>query len=276
MVQDLISNYLSEISKTPLLTREDEQELGKILETSEREDATEEARKLGKDAREKFVKSNLRLVVSIAKKYQNPHAPLEDLIQEGNVGLINAVDRFDYKRGFKFGTYATYWIRQKILEALVNRTRIIRPPVRAYWDSVKIGTAIERLGQENIEPTIERISEETGIARSAIERAQKVMKLPLPLDNVLLDEEKRVSYDIVGEDEDDLVAPLIRKEREISLSKAILNLPDKEQLVLKMSFGLDGETECTLQEIADALEITKDRARQIKNSGIKHLEGIVF
>jgi len=263
---DGVQMYLKEIGRTPLLTSDDEKELAKKIEKGDEE------------SRNKFIKANLRLVVSIAKRYVNrsPNLSILDLIQEGNNGLMRAVDKFDYRRGFKFSTYAHWWIRQAITRALADQSRTIRIPVHMVETISKYTQAKRRLFQElGREPLPEEIAIEMNISLDKVHHIQKISQDVISLESP------------VGDDEDDSsIGEFIPDERNLTPSqvaaqallkekiKAILvDLTPREQKILNMRFGLEDGISHTLEEVGKEFGVTRERIRQIEAKALSRIKG---
>lgn len=259
---DPVRQYLREIGKVPLLGAEEEVELAKRYENAE------------KAAKDKLTESNLRLVVSIAKKYIGRGLSLLDLIQEGNQGLIRAVEKYDWRKGFKFSTYATWWIRQAITRAIADQARTIRIPVHMVETINKLYRISRRLMQElGREPTAEEIAEEAEIdaerVREIFKIAQEVTSLEAP----------------VGEDQESFLGDFIPDESQLSpvdaaskqllkdhLDEVLSTLSDREARVLKLRFGLEGNKQMTLEEVGKVFGVTRERIRQIEAKALRKLK----
>lgn len=259
---DPVRQYLREIGKVTLLDAEEEVELAKRYEKNE------------KKAKDKLTESNLRLVVSIAKKYIGRGLSLLDLIQEGNQGLIRAVEKYDWRRGFKFSTYATWWIRQAITRAIADQARTIRIPVHMVETINKLYRTSRRLMQElGREPTPEEIGEELEIepdrVREIFKIAQEVTSLEAP----------------VGEDQESFLGDFIPDESQLSpvdaaskqllkthLDEVLATLTDREARVLKLRFGLEGSKQMTLEEVGRVFGVTRERIRQIEAKALRKLK----
>ncbi|HJX59310.1 RNA polymerase sigma factor RpoD [Candidatus Woesebacteria bacterium RBG_19FT_COMBO_47_8] len=259
---DPVRQYLREIGKVPLLDAEEEVELAKRYE------------KADKRAKDKLTESNLRLVVSIAKKYIGRGLSLLDLIQEGNQGLIRAVEKYDWRKGFKFSTYATWWIRQAITRAIADQARTIRIPVHMVETINKLYRTSRRLMQElGREPTPEEIGSELEIepdrVREIFKIAQEVTSLEAP----------------VGEDQESFLGDFIPDESTLSpvdqaskqllkdhLDEVLATLSDREARVLKLRFGLEGNKQMTLEEVGKVFGVTRERIRQIEAKALRKLK----
>lgn len=259
---DTIKLYLKEIRKTTLLTFEREQELAKRVAKGDAE------------ARAAMIEANLRLVVSMGKKYINRGLPFSDIIEEGNVGLIRAVEKFEYQRGFRFSTYASWWIRQAIERALVNQMRIIRLPVHVAERANAYNRVVRGLTQKlGHEPSADEIAREM---RTSIQRVRALSQLrrdTYSLDTLVSDEGDDTLKDVLNDD----TAPLPdRPYDDVSRSKylhaMISQLPPTERSVIEMRYGLDSDDPQTLDNIGKRFGITRERVRQIENRAIQRLK----
>ncbi len=260
-----IRRYFDEVGNEALLTREEEVELAKRIEQDDEE------------AREKLASSNLRLVISIAKKYRNYGLPFLDLIQEGNLGLMKAIEKFDWRKGYKFSTYATWWIRQAILKALTNRSRTVRVPAHMKELSRKIDRVEEEYIQEHgTEPPIEKVAEELDVTEEKVRRAKKAAQTTVSLDKPLGEEssDSGVLGDIFADDN----LPTPEQETFDSLLKGrlkgLLNqeLTDREKHILKLRYGLEDYKTRTLEEVGEVFDISRERVRQLQNRAIEKLQ----
>lgn len=259
---DPVRQYLREIGKVPLLDAEEEVELAKRFEKGD------------KHAKDKLTESNLRLVVSIAKKYIGRGLSLLDLIQEGNQGLIRAVEKYDWRKGYKFSTYATWWIRQAITRAIADQARTIRIPVHMVETINKLYRISRKLMQDNgREPTAEEIAERADLepdrVREIFKIAQEVTSLEAP----------------VGEDKESFLGDFIPDEGQLSpvdaaskqllkdhLDEVLSTLSDREAKVLKLRFGLEGTKQMTLEEVGKVFGVTRERIRQIEAKALRKLK----
>ncbi len=253
--------YLDEISAYPLLSREDERELGRRIKAGDDE------------ALDELVRSNLRFVVSVAKKYRNRGVSLGDLINEGNVGLIRAARRFDETRGIKFISYAVWWIRQSILQALAEQGRIVRVPVNRAGTLHKIGKASSHLHQElGREPTTEEVADELEVSLDEVESTLAIARSHLSLDAPLTPGEDNSLVDYLADDltpgPDDQA---FDHALESVVEQALSTLKHREAKVLRLYYGLDGQDAMTLEEIGGNLGITRERVRQIKDRALVRL-----
>ncbi len=257
-----LDKYLHDIGKENLITADEEVELARRIKQGD------------KVALEKLTKANLRFVVSVAKQYQNQGLSLPDLINEGNLGLIKAAQRFDETRGFKFISYAVWWIRQSILQALAEQARIVRLPMNKIGVTTKINKAIAHLEQEfERPPSVAEIAEYTKLPVSDIKEAMKNGSKHTSLDAPLLQDEDSTMIDVIkSEDsttpETGLLYESLRKE----IDRAISTLSEKEQDVIRLYFGLDGKHPMTLEEIGEKFDLTRERVRQIKEKAIRRLK----
>lgn len=257
-----LDKYLHEIGKVELLSAEKEVELAKRIKKGDRE------------ALEMLIKANLRFVVSVSKQYQNQGLSLPDLINEGNLGLIKAAERFDETRGFKFISYAVWWIRQSILQALAEQARIVRLPLNKIGSMNKINKAFNKLEQEfQREPTVEEIAEIMDIKPDLIEDSMSFSSVHVSMDAPLRDDEANDMYDVMMNEEsprpdEKLMDLSLRQEIERSLA----TLGDREAEILRYYFGLKGYQQHTLEEIGDEFGLTRERVRQIKEKAIKKLK----
>ncbi|WP_346854315.1 RNA polymerase sigma factor RpoD/SigA [uncultured Draconibacterium sp.] len=257
-----LDKYLHEIGKVELLSAEKEVELAKRIKKGDRQ------------ALEALIKANLRFVVSVSKQYQNQGLSLPDLINEGNLGLIKAAERFDETRGFKFISYAVWWIRQSILQALAEQARIVRLPLNKIGSINKINKAFSKLEQEfQREPTIEEVAELMEAKPELVEDSMNFSSIHVSMDAPLRDEEGNNMYDVMLNDDspkpdEELMDGSLRQEIERSLS----TLGDREAEILRFYFGLKGYQAHTLEEIGDEFGLTRERVRQIKEKAIKKLK----
>lgn len=258
-----LDKYLQEIGKVPLLSMDEEAELARRIRQGDEE------------ALEKLVKANLRFVVSVAKQYQNQGLPLTDLISEGNLGLIKAAKRFDETRGFKFISYAVWWIRQSILQALAEQSRIVRLPLNRVGALNKINKVFARLEQEyEREPSPSEISEAMKGTLSPEEVAEIMRQSGrhVSLDSPIAPGEDTRFIDVL--ENSDLPQPdqvLMYESLRQEISKALATLEDREAQILRMHFGIDQRYPMTLEEIAEKLGLTRERVRQIKEKAIRKL-----
>ena len=260
-IDDPVRMYLKEIGKVPLLTAEEEIEIAKQLEAGD------------ESAKQKLAEANLRLVVSIAKRYVGRGMPFLDLIQEGNLGLIKAVEKFDYRKGFKFSTYATWWIRQAITRAIADQARTIRIPVHMVETINKLIRISRQLLQEyGREPTPEEIAREMGISEAKVREIIKIAQEPVSLETPIGEEEDSHLGDFIP-DED---APAPAEAASFALMKEQLmdvldTLTPREEKVLRLRFGLDDGHQRTLEEVGKEFNVTRERIRQIEAKALRKL-----
>jgi RNA polymerase primary sigma factor len=257
-----LDKYLHEIGKVELLSADKEVELAKRIKKGDRE------------ALETLIKANLRFVVSVSKQYQNQGLSLPDLINEGNLGLIKAAERFDETRGFKFISYAVWWIRQSILQALAEQARIVRLPLNKIGSINKINKAFSKLEQEfQREPTVEEIAEIMEMRTDLVEDSMNSSSVHVSMDAPLREEEANNMYDVMmNEDSPDPDESLINNSLRQEIERSLATLGDREAEILRYYFGLKGYQQHTLEEIGDEFGLTRERVRQIKEKAIKKLK----
>lgn len=256
-----LDKYLQEIGKVALLSAEDEIRLTQNLKAGDNL------------ALELLVKSNLRFVVSVAKQYQNQGLSLGDLINEGNLGLIKAAKRFDETRGFKFISYAVWWIRQSILQALAEQSRIVRLPLNRVGALNKIGKAYSNLEQEfEREPTAQELAQELSMDIAEVAEALRVSGKHMSIDAPFAQSEENTLLDVIENYEEPTPDDqLNRQSLKIEIDSALASLTEKEAEVLKLYFGLNNEHSFTLEEIGERFNLTRERVRQIKEKAIRRL-----
>ncbi len=257
-----LDKYLQEIGKVELISAEEEVELAQRIKQGD------------KVALEKLTKANLRFVVSVSKQYQNQGLSLPDLINEGNLGLIKAAQRFDGTRGFKFISYAVWWIRQSILQALAEQSRIVRLPLNKIGSINKINKAYAKLEQEyEREPNAEEIAEVLEITEAEVKESMKNAGRHISMDAPLIQDEDNTMYDVLKSEEaptpeTELLYESLRKE----IDRAISTLTPREADVVRLYFGLNGSHPMTLEEIGEKFDLTRERVRQIKEKAIRRLK----
>ncbi len=264
MTTDSLQLFLKDIGKVRLLTAQEEVDLAKRIERGDL------------DAKQKMVESNLRLVVSIAKNYRNQGLPFLDLIQEGTLGLVRAAEKFDYRKGFKFSTYATWWIRQAIARALADKARTIRIPVHVVEKLNKIGRAERKLVTElGREPTADEIAAVTGIDPEEVESIKRSAQAPVSLEKPVGDEEESEFGQFIADERAESpyerAAEILTKE---ALREALENLSYRERRVLELRYGLGGEHPRTLDDVGKTFNVTRERIRQIENQSLKKLQSL--
>ena len=260
-IEDPVRMYLKEIGKVPLLTAEEEIELAKKMEQGD------------EDAKKRLAEANLRLVVSIAKRYVGRGMLFLDLIQEGNLGLIKAVEKFDYRKGYKFSTYATWWIRQAITRAIADQARTIRIPVHMVETINKLIRVSRQLLQElGREPTPEEIAEEMDMSVERVREILKISQEPVSLETPIGEEEDSHLGDFIQDDNvpvpADSAAFTLLKEQ---LVEVLGTLTEREQKVLRLRFGLDDGRARTLEEVGKEFNVTRERIRQIEAKALRKL-----
>jgi len=259
---DGLQLFLKGIGKVRLLTAQEEVELSKRIERGSFE------------AKQKMVESNLRLVVSIAKRYRNQGLPFLDLIQEGTIGLVRATEKYDHRRGFKFSTYATWWIRQAIARALADKARTIRIPVHIVEKLNRIGRAERKLmtglGRE---PTAEEIAEVTGIEPDEVESIRRSGQAPISLETPVGEEEQTEFGQLIADEQAE--SPYERAVEALTteaLREALENLSYRERRVIELRYGLGDEQPRTLDEVGRTFNVTRERIRQIEHRSLKKLQ----
>ena len=256
-----LDKYLQEIGKVELITADEEVELAQRIRQGDR------------IALEKLTKANLRFVVSVSKQYQNQGLSLPDLINEGNLGLIKAAQRFDETRGFKFISYAVWWIRQSILQALAEQSRIVRLPLNKIGSINKINKTYAKLEQEfEREPNAEEIAEVLDLTEAEVKESMKNAGRHVSMDAPLVQDEDNNMYDVLKSDEvvtpeTELLYESLRKE----IDRAISTLTQREADVVRLYFGLNGSHPMTLEEIGEKFGLTRERVRQIREKAIRKL-----
>ncbi len=260
-IDDPVRMYLKEIGRVPLLTAEEEISLARRMEQGDEE------------AKRKLIEANLRLVVSIAKKYVGRGMLFLDLIQEGNLGLIKAVEKFDYRKGYKFSTYATWWIRQAITRAIADQARTIRIPVHMVETINKLIRISRQLLQElGREPSPEEIAEEMAVPVERVREIMKIAQEPVSLETPIGEEEDSHLGDFI--EDDDVPAPADAASFQLlkeQLEEVLDTLTEREQRVLRLRFGLDDGRARTLEEVGQVFGVTRERIRQIEAKALRKL-----
>jgi len=258
-----LDKYLTEIGREVLITAEQEVELAQRIRLGDQH------------ALAKLVRANLRFVVSVSKQYQNQGLSLPDLINEGNLGLIKAAQRFDETRGFKFISYAVWWIRQSILQALADQARIVRLPLNKIGNINKINRAFAKLEQESErEPTVDELSIELELPEKEIKQNIKNSRHHISMDAPLLgdESEERNMYDLLeGEKQTQPEINLLNESLRKEIERSLATLSNREADVIKLYYGLTGKHPMTLEEIGEEYDLTRERVRQIKEKGIRRL-----
>jgi RNA polymerase primary sigma factor len=256
--------FLKDIGKVNLLTAAQEIELAKRIE---RGDHT---------AKQDMVEANLRLVVSIAKRYRNQGLPFLDLIQEGTIGLVRAAEKFDHRKGFKFSTYATWWIRQAVARALADKARTIRMPVHVVEKLNKIMRTERKLRAERgREPSSNEIADELDLSSDEVDQIRRSAQTPVSLEKPVGDDEEsefgHFITDALAPLPDELAEDVLRRE---ALTKILGTLSERERRVLELRYGLNGEQPRTLDEVGQTFQVTRERIRQIENQSLKKLRAL--
>ncbi|MCY4411232.1 MAG: RNA polymerase sigma factor RpoD [Caldilineaceae bacterium] len=286
-IDDSISLYLKEIGRVPLLTAAEEVDLAKRMEAgrdsrhhlNHEQVEWEEREQLlwlvrdGRSAQEHLIKANSRLVVSVAKKYVGRGVPFLDLIQEGNIGLIRAVKKFDYRRGYKFSTYATWWIRQAVTRAIADQGRTIRVPVHMYEQINRLTRTSRQLVQElGRDPTTEEIAEELGVTPRKVEHIMRVSQRPLSLEMPVGEEEDSYLGDFIEDEDADSPQDSAGRQilREV-IDEIFQSLTPREVRILQLRFGLVDGYNYTLEEVGRKFGVTRERIRQIEAQALSRL-----
>jgi RNA polymerase primary sigma factor len=286
-IDDLLNQYMKEIGRTPLLNAEEEVEVAKAMAAGRRararlvkpQSSSRERKQLqatirkGEEARDRLIKANSRLVISIAKKYRNHGVSFSDLIQEGNIGLMRAVDKFDYKRGFKFSTYATWWIRQSITRAIADQGRMIRLPVHASDKVNRLAQISRKLEQEmGRKATAAELAQELGTSVTKVENLLQRSRQPLSLEKQLSGETETTLGDLIPDDA--ALSPSETVSRRLlseDVTSAMSALTPREVEVLSLRFGLHDGQGHTLDEIGEKLGFTRERIRQLEVQALRKL-----
>jgi len=260
LTEDTVGMYLREISQVPLLTAAEEVSLAKALERGDLR------------ARRRLIESNLRLVVSIARRYSGRGLSFLDLIQEGNVGLMKAVERYDWRLGHRFSTYATWWIRQAVTRALADQGRTIRVPAQVV-DTINRMARVERqlTQKHNRLPTQEELAEEMGIKATKVEELKRVSQEPVSLASPVGEDATELGEMIEDERQRGLGTDMAARQRDAHISDLISQLPYRERLILELRYGLGGEQPHTLEEVGRRFGVTRERVRQIETRTLRRL-----
>ncbi len=261
---DALQLFLKDVGRVELLTAAQEVELAKRIERGDRR------------AKQEMVEANLRLVVSIAKRYRNQGLPFLDLIQEGTIGLVRAAEKFDHRKGFKFSTYATWWIRQAVARALADKARTIRMPVHVVERLNKIVRSERKLRAElGREPKALEVARDLEISAEEVEQIRRTAQTPVSLEKPVGDEEESEFGHFLTDDSvplpDEAAADTLRRE---TLRKILSTLSKRERQVLELRYGLNGEHPRTLDEIGQAFNVTRERIRQLEHQGLKKLRAL--
>jgi RNA polymerase primary sigma factor len=264
LTTDSLQLFLKEIGRINLLTAAQEVELAKKIERGDHR------------AKQQMVEANLRLVVSIAKRYRNQGLPFLDLIQEGTIGLVRAAEKFDYRKGFKFSTYATWWIRQAVARALADKGRTIRMPVHVVEKLNRIMRAERKLQAQNGRvPSSDEVARELDLAIEEVEQILRAAQTPVSLEKPVGDEEESEFGHFIPDQStplpDEAAELTLRRE---TLKKLLQGLSYRERRVLELRYGLDGEHPRTLDEVGRAFNVTRERIRQIENQSLKKLRAM--
>src|SRR4249919_3622598 len=261
---DALQLFLKDVGRVDLLTAAQEVELAKRIERGDHR------------AKQEMVEANLRLVVSIAKRYRNQGLPFLDLIQEGTIGLVRAAEKFDYRKGFKFSTYATWWIRQAVARALADKARTIRMPVHVVEKLNKIVRSERKLRSEKgREPLTEEIARDVEMTPDEVEQIRRSAQVPVSLEKPVGDDDESEFGHFLADE----TAPLPDELAETTLQREALRsilgaLSERERLVLELRYGLDGQQPRTLDEVGRAFNVTRERIRQIEHQGLKKLRAL--
>lgn len=257
-----LEKYFQEISKIDLITADEEVELAQRIKKGDRR------------ALDKLVKANLRFVVSVAKQYQNQGLKLSDLINEGNLGLVKAAKRFDETRGFKFISYAVWWIRQAILQALAEQSRIVRLPLNKIGSISKINKAYARLEQQQErEPNYEEIAKELDMSITDVENCMKSSGRSISMDAPLKEKDDFSLYNVLEAKES--VRPdaqMMNQSLKHEINRALSSLTHKESMVLQMYYGINRKTSSSLSEIGETINLSRERVRQVKQKALRRLQ----
>jgi RNA polymerase primary sigma factor len=261
---DALQLFLKDIGKVPLLTAAQEVELAKRIERGDH------------SAKQAMVEANLRLVVSIAKRYRNQGLPFLDLIQEGTIGLVRAAEKFDYRKGFKFSTYATWWIRQAVARAIADKGRTIRMPVHVVEKLNRIMRSERKLRAElGREPLMEEIARDVEMTIDEVEQIRRSAQVPVSLEKPVGDDDESEFGHFLADESaplpDELAETTLQRE---ALRSILDHLSERERMVLELRYGLDGQQPRTLDEVGRKFNVTRERIRQIEHQGLKKLRAL--
>jgi RNA polymerase primary sigma factor len=260
---DSLQVFLNDLGKIDLLTAAQEVELAKRIERGDHR------------AKQEMVEANIRLVVSIAKRYRGQGLPFLDLIQEGAIGLVRAVEKFDHRRGFKFSTYATWWIRQAVARALADKSRTIRMPVHVVETLTAIRKAERRLAATlGREASTVELARELGLHPDEIEGIRQRTQPPISLEKPLGDEDDSSMGELIGDQSpapDEVTHAVLQNE---SLRRIVASLPSRKRQIIELRYGLDGREPRTLEEVGRAFNVTRERIRQIEQESLKDLRAL--
>ncbi len=267
-----LDRYLQEIGKFDLLTAQDEIDLTRKIKRGDGKPINSREYKEGRRALEKLIKANLRFVVSVAKQYQNQGLSLGDLINEGNLGLIKAAKRFDETRGFKFISYAVWWIRQSILQALAEQSRIVRLPLNRVGTLNKIGKAFSQLEQEyERDPSTEELAQVLDMNSSEVTDTLKIAGRHISVDAPFAQGDDNRLLDVLQNDSQRPDHSLIQESLRIEVERSLSALTSREADVIRSYFGIGMDNPLTLEEIGEKFKLTRERVRQIKEKAIRRL-----
>ena len=259
-----LDKYLHDISKEPLITAEEETELAVLIKKGD------------KAALERLTKANLRFVVSVSKQYQNQGLNLSDLINEGNIGLIKAAQRFDETRGFKFISYAVWWIRQSIMQAIAEHSRIVRLPLNKIGSITKINRAFSELEQVyEREASVDEVAESLKISTKIVKESLSISSRHISVDTPISDDDDATAMSDLLTEKDSIYNPekqLIKDSLKSDLERSLSTISYRESSVLKMYFGLNSRVPLSLEEIGEEFNLSRERVRQIKEKGLKKLK----
>lgn len=275
---DPVRLYLRECGTTPLLTSEQEMKLAQTIEIGKMPEATDEQKRMAAEAKKEMANANLRLVVSIAKKYPGRGMPFLDLIQEGNMGLLKAVDKFDYTKGYKFSTYATWWIRQAITRSIADQARTIRVPVHMVETINKMNRVGRHFLQEHgREATNEELAKEMETSVEKIREAKKAAQDPISLETPIGEKEDSHLGDFIEDQKtaspEDEAAATMRREQ---IHQLLETLTEREKGVIALRYGIDDGTQRTLEEVGKYFGVTRERIRQIEGKALKKLKKLAI